>query len=90
MSIVTIFDSQLTAEEYDRIVQGLEEAGLGAPDGRMHHVAWQGAEGWHVVDVWESEEKFGRFGEVLMPLMAGMGISVPPPKIYPSHNVMVG
>ena len=88
MAIVVIFNSSLSADQYDAIVQALEDKGLGQVDGRMHHTAWQSATGWTVVDVWESEEKFGKFGEVLMPLMDGMGISVPPPTVYPAHNII--
>ncbi|MCH7516220.1 MAG: hypothetical protein IIB08_03685 [Bacteroidetes bacterium] len=39
-------------------------------------------------DVWESEEKFGAFGEVLMPIMSSAGVTPVPPKITPVHNVI--
>jgi len=38
--------------------------------------------------VWESEEKFGTFGEVLMPIMSYEGVTPVPPKITPVHNII--
>jgi hypothetical protein len=40
-----------------------------------------------VVDVWESEEAFQRFGEKLMPIMTAIGIEGAP-EVYPSHTVV--
>ena len=37
--------------------------------------AGQGANGFRVVDVWESEEAFRQFGEKLMPIMGELGIA---------------
>ena len=90
MAIVALFESSLTPTEYQTIIAGLSQRGLGAPDGRIHHTAWEAPDGWRVLDLWESEEKLGKFAEVLMPLMDSMGISVPAPKVYPVHNVIVG
>ena len=42
------------------------------PDGAVFHVAWMGDDGFHVVDVWESEEAFNAFAEQrLMPVVKG-------------------
>lgn len=44
--------------------------------------------GWFVVDVWESEDAFRRFGEILMPMLNELGVSAAQPKIYPVFNVV--
>ena len=88
MAIVTVFNSELTHEQYDSIINELEARGHGEIDGRIHHLAWSTPDGWRVVDAWESEEKFGRFAEILMPLMADLGLSVPPPAVFPAHNIL--
>jgi hypothetical protein len=44
--------------------------------------------GWFVTDVWESEEAFRRFGEVLMPMLEELGVRDVQPKIYPAFNVV--
>ena len=42
------------------------------PDGAVFHVAWMGDDGFHVVDVWESEDAFNAFAEQrLMPVVKG-------------------
>ncbi len=89
MAIVAHFEIPgMTVEQYEQTLKELENAGLGAPDGRIYHVASPIEGGWTVTDVWESEEKFGAFGEVLMPIMSSAGITPTPPKITPVHNVI--
>ena len=39
--------------------------------------------GFRVVDVWESEEAFKKFGETLVPLLQALGIQVQP-EVYPA------
>ena len=39
--------------------------------------------GWCVVDVWEFEAAFARFGKVLGPIMKEAGIPEVEPKIFP-------
>src|SRR5260370_55663 len=46
-------------------------------------VAGQGKDGFRVVDVWESEEAFNRFGEKLMPILKELGIEAEP-EVYPA------
>jgi len=51
--------------------------------GALMHVAGPIPGGWQVVDVWESEEAFRRFGEVLMPTLQKLGFPMAAPKIFP-------
>jgi hypothetical protein len=60
------------------------------PDGALFHVAWMGDDGFHVIDVWESEEKFNAFAEQrLMPVVKGdVGIEGEPEvKFSRAHRV---
>ncbi len=52
-------------------------------EGLLVHVAGQGKDGFRVVDVWESEEAFNRFGEKLMPILKELGIEAEP-EVYPA------
>ena len=89
MAIVAEFNIPgMTAEQYDRTVQELEAKGAGAPEGRIFHVAAPTDTGWFVVDVWESEEHFGRFGETLIPVLMAAGVTPAQPEIHPVHNIM--
>ena len=56
-------------------------------EGLLAHVAGQGAKGFRVVDVWESEEAFQRFGEKLMPILKAIGIDGQP-EVYAAHTVV--
>jgi hypothetical protein len=55
--------------------------------GLLVHVAGQGPSGFRVVDVWESEESFQRFGEKLMPVLKAVGVEGQP-EIYPAHTLV--
>jgi hypothetical protein len=83
----------LTRERYEAAVRRvMGSAGpLRTPsdwpvDGLLVHGAGQGATGFRVVDVWESEEAFQAFGEKLLPAIAASGVAVDPPQIFPVHN----
>ena len=92
MPVAVVFNVPgMSAQQYDQIIAGLEGRGEGSPDGRLAHVAAPADGGWMVFDVWESEEKFGRFAEVLMPIVAGAGVNPPPqPRVYPVHSFVGG
>ena len=49
-----------TQERYDTTLVQLQEAGAGAPDGRISHVALETDGEIQVFDVWESQEAFER------------------------------
>jgi hypothetical protein len=93
MPIVAVFQSpSLTRERYEESVRQLTggKARMGTPAdwpvaGLLAHAAGQGASGFRVVDVWESEEAFRRFGEKLMPVLKAIGIEGEP-DIYHAHT----
>jgi hypothetical protein len=80
----------MTSDQYDQCISELEKAGLGSPDGRISHVCGISEESSFVTDVWESEEKFAKFGESLMPILASIGVNVAPPKIIPFYHSIDG
>lgn len=82
----------LTKERYEEAVRRLTGAdrGLRTPadwpvDGLLVHTAGQGEGGFRIVDVWESESAARRFGAVLMPMLAEVGIS-DAPEVYLAHT----
>ena len=93
MPIVAVFQSpSLTRENYEESVRKLtngkksrmESAGDWPVKGLLVHIAGQSEKGFRVVDVWESEDAFRRFGERLMPIMKEIGIDTVP-EIYDAH-----
>jgi hypothetical protein len=63
-----------TQEKYDTTLAQLEDAGAGAPDGRLSHIALETDGEIQVFDVWESEEAFEEFGATLIPILTAAGI----------------
>lgn len=88
--IIAVFEVPgMNAGQYDNIIERLEAAGEGEPDGRLFHVTGPRGDGWLVVDVWESREKFERFGQTLMPIAHELGLN-PQPQLYPVHSLIDG
>ena len=56
-------------------------------EGLILHTAGQGASGFRIVDVWESEDAFRRFGEALMPVLGEIGITDVPEVYEPATFV---
>jgi hypothetical protein len=95
--VVAVFQSaSLTQERYEesvrRLTDGksrLESSADWPVEGLLAHVAGQGANGFRVVDVWESDDAFRRFGETLMPILQDVGVEGQP-EIYPAHTFVSG
>jgi len=88
-TIAAVFElSEMSAVQYDRVIKDLEVAGVGSPSGRLYHLAAPQNSGWYVLDVWESEEKLGRFAQVLMPILEKNGVNPPQPQILFSYNII--
>jgi hypothetical protein len=79
-----------TPEKYDTTVVEIEEAGQGAPDGRLYHVALESDGQIQVFDIWESQAAFDAFGETLLPILTGAGIELNAPMVATVHNVIKG
>jgi len=91
MSIVVRFSpTNLTTQKYDESLRRLEEADVQfPPDGLEYHVCF-GTEGsLRVSEIWDSREQLQAFGEVLMPILADIGIEFSgDPEIFEVHNIV--
>jgi hypothetical protein len=93
--VVAVFQSpSFTQELYEESVRKLAggKSRMESPadwpvEGLLAHVAGQGESGFRVVDVWESEDAFRRFGETLMPVLQEIGVEGQP-EIYPAHTLV--
>jgi hypothetical protein len=79
-----------TPEKYDKTLAQLEEAGQGAPEGRLYHVALESNGEIQVFDVWESQEAFEAFGATLIPILGAEGVEISEPMGVEVHNVIKG
>jgi hypothetical protein len=75
-----------TQERYDKTTAQLDEAGAGAPEGRISHVALETDGEIQVFDIWESREAFEAFGATLLPILTAAGIEINEPMVARVHN----
>ena len=75
-----------TQEKYDTTLAQLEDAGAGAPAGRVSHTALETDGEIQVFDVWESKEAFEAFGATLLPILSAAGIEINEPMVARVHN----
>ena len=96
MAIIVVFDAPGgTQAQYEQVCDRLS-GGKGvltslsdAPEpGLLSHAAGPTPQGWLVVEVWESEEAFQRFGQKLAPFLEEAGMSGVEPKVYRAFNVV--
>jgi hypothetical protein len=89
MSVLIRFaPASLTAEQYDESVRKLEEAGEFPPDGMQLHVCFGSEGNLRVSEVWDSQEQLQAFGELLMPVLADVGIEPGEPELLEVHNLI--
>ncbi|MBA3529684.1 MAG: hypothetical protein H0T91_10335 [Propionibacteriaceae bacterium] len=93
MAILMFSDaSEDTLAHYDQVIRQLEAAGHGHPPGRQFHGAARKGTGYVITEVWESQEAFDRFFQIVSPLLQQVG-SRPEQQsvqILPVHNVIKG
>jgi hypothetical protein len=90
MAIVLRFAPQgMTSAKYAECLKRLEEAGAGAPAGRLYHVCFGDNENLRVSDIWDSTESFERFGQTLRPILQDLGIEGVPETLE-VHNIIEG
>lgn len=94
MAIIAVFDDPtLTKQNYEESIRRLmdkekaESPSDWPVEGLVAHIAGDTGSGFRVVDVWESEEAFRRFGEALAPIMKAIGIESEP-QVYPAHTIV--
>lgn len=61
------------------------------PDGGISHVVWWEGDDCHGVDVWESEEAWGAFGQNRMgPAAAELGLTMEAtPVFHEAHEILI-
>ena len=80
-----------TREQYEEVGRRLTDGkGLNSleswpAEGVLSHVAGPTDSGWRVIDVWESEEAFQRFGATIGPILEEVGFAGEP-KLFPIEN----
>ena len=94
MTVAIVMDFKgARLDQYDRVIEkmGFSPGGAGAPGAVSHWVA-ETDDGFRVVDVWESRERFDQFAqEQIGPYTQEVGIAGPPEMtFYEVHNTLTG
>jgi len=91
MAVVLRFAQQgMTSAKYDEIVRRLEQAGAGAPAGRLYHVCFGDRNNLRVSDIWDSRENFEEFGKTLIPITQELGVDPGEPEVLEVYNTIEG
>ena len=78
MAISVVFDfPNGSVEQYHQVFQRGGQPIVDQP-ARLHHQCFAKGDGIQVVDIWEDEESFGRFGEIIGPILAELGLETVP------------
>ena len=86
MAIAVVFEFPgETTDKYDQALARSPE--LRDQPARSHHICFTTDNGWTVVDVWDSEEAFAKFGELIGPVLQELQLNVQP-SVHPVHNTM--
>ena len=80
----------MNINQYDDITSRLEKAGFGNPKGRIYHLCFGDKDTLQVLDVWDSQENFNKFGETLMPLLSQVKVDPGTPEVSKVHNIING
>jgi hypothetical protein len=91
MALAILFSpDSMTEEQYRDTLRRVDAAGEGANSpGKIFHVCFRDGDKLRVLDVWENEESFQRFGGVLMPILQQAGVNPGQPQVYQTVNVEV-
>jgi hypothetical protein len=88
--VMVSFDIKgIKAQQYDRAMSDLSAQNALQDSGLICHTACVTSYGLKVIDVWESEEKFKKFTDTLMPILQKQGFPRTEPIIYPVHNFVL-
>lgn len=87
---ITFSPKSMSTGKYDQVMRRLDGAGAGSPKGRLFHTCFGPPDQLRVVDVWTSRADFDKFGAVLMPILAQLGIDPGVPDVQPQHNSVSG
>ena len=74
--LIRFTPSGMTAEQYNRVGQKLQDLGDWPPQGLLAHVCFGSSGNLSVSEVWESRQQLEQFGEKLMPVLQEESIDI--------------
>jgi hypothetical protein len=78
----------LTLDQFDEIDRRVREAvGDSRPKGNLHLSVFGEDGNLMIFDIWESQADFEAFGQVMMPILAELGLDPGRPDVMPVHRL---
>lgn len=78
MTISVVFEfPNSSIEKYHEVFEIGGQTITDQPD-RLHHQCFESGDGFTVIDLWQSEDSFAKFGEVLGPILQDLGLVTVP------------
>ena len=78
----------LTLEQFDDVDRRVHQATGGAePEGLIHHPVYGTDGDLQIFEIWASGDTFEAFGQLLMPIIAELGVQAGQPVIMPLHRL---
>ena len=88
MAIAAYFHPKnMTLKQFNEIHRRLDQAGEERNPQRLHHSCFGEDGDLMVFDIWDSPESFQAFGQVLMPILAEVGVDPGEPAVMPIHRL---
>jgi hypothetical protein len=86
--VIRFYPPSLTAEQYDSVVQRMNDEGILPADGLDYELCFGEPGKLKVSQVWDSQEQLDAFGAKLMPILAEFGIEPGEPEVLEVHNII--
>jgi hypothetical protein len=86
--VIRFSPPSLTAEQYDSVVQRMNDEGILPADGLDYELCFGKPGNLRVSQVWDSQEQLDAFGAQLMPILAEFGIEPGEPEVLEVHNII--
>jgi hypothetical protein len=87
MAIVAVFEfPDASVDQYEKVFE-VGGAPILAQPSRRHHVCYRTESGFVVVDVWDDEQSFASFGEVIGPALQSAGL-IGRPVVHPVQGMI--
>jgi hypothetical protein len=90
MAVAFVFDGAgVTQAQYEQVVNEVSPEGPGTAPGVIFHIAGPTADGWRVVEVWESEEAMVQFFQGKLSAALQKANITGQPDVFPVHAMTV-
>lgn len=80
----------MNTDKYDEVIKRLEKAGAGNPKGRLYHACFGSKDNLNVLDIWDTQQNFDKFGQTLIPILKQLNVDPGVPEVKEIHNIIEG